>query len=675
MTLFKYGQDLTCFMIAGVKEPPRIDWEIKPEDMIATAKTAIAEAKEKIDIIAQISEGEETFENVVVKLERIIASAEKTLLPLGFMKYVSTDPAQRSAGGEVEKLESEFQNYLWSRVDLYNVVKRLEGEIDRLDGEDLRLYDKILKAFKRKGVDLDEKSRKTLTDLFNKHDQLQITFQKNLNEYKYFVKATEKDLDGVPESVIKALQKEEDHYLLPLDYPVYFPVMENAKQESLRKKMYEAFQNRGGIENTELLKEALSIRKQIADLLGYKNYAEYIIEEKMAKSPDRVIAFLEELKTHLQDKAKLEKEKMRKLKARTQGTSVEKTQLEYWDVSYYHNLILKEDYAIDQNVVREYFPLEVVLENMFHVYQTVLGLRFEEIENPNGWHPDVKQFLVYDRATNKYMGSFFLDLFPREGKFKHAAAFDIVQGTLLEDGKYQRPMAAMVANFTKPTETEPSLLQHREVVVLFHEFGHIMHQIVTEAKYARFSGANTAWDFVEAPSQMLENWVWDKQVLSMLSGHYTDPSKKLPEDIIENMIEAKLLNAGIQNLRQIFFAMIDMKYHLADSIDDPNQIWHDLFEEILTFKPLRNTHPASGFGHIMGGYAAGYYGYLWSKVYAQDMFTRFEESSPLDENVGLEYRQKILAKGGSEDEEQLVINFLGRKPNNKAFLRSLGIKA
>ncbi len=674
MTLFKYGQELTWLMIAVEEEPPHINWAIKPEDMIKTAKTVIEEAKTAIDEIAKTPEGRETFENVVVKLERVITTAERTLLPLGFMKYVSTNPEQRSAGGEVEKLESEFQNYLWSRVDLYNVVKRLGGELDRLEGEDYRLLDKILKAFKRKGVELDEKSRKTLTDLFNKHDQLQITFQKNLNEYKYFVRATKEELDGVPESVIKTLQKEGNQYLLPLDYPVYFPVMENAKLESLRKKMYEAFQNRGGIENTDLLKEALSIRKQIATLLGYKNYAEYIIEEKMAKTPERVISFLTELKGYLQDKAKLEKEKMRKLKARDLGISLEDARLEYWDVSYYHNLILKEDYAIDHNTVREYFPLETVLENMFNVYQTVLGLKFEEIENPNTWHPDVKQFLVYDKETNKYMGSFFLDLFPREGKFKHAAAFDIVQGTLLEGGKYQRPMAAMVANFTKPTETEPSLLQHREVVVLFHEFGHIMHQIVTEAKYARFSGANTAWDFVEAPSQMLENWVWDKQVLSMLSGHYTDSSKKLPEDIIERMIEAKLLNAGIQNLRQIFFAMIDMKYHLEENIEDPNKVWHDLFEEILTFKPLRNTHPASGFGHIMGGYAAGYYGYLWSKVYAQDMFTRFEKSSPLDEKIGLEYRQKILAKGGSEDEEQLVISFLGRKPDNKAFLRSLGIK-
>ena len=660
-------------IVKNVDAPPNFNWNISPEEMISLAKQTLKEAKEKIDSILELSDDEVTFENSLLTFEYALAEAGNILTPLEFLRYVSPAKEQRDAAAQIEEMSSKFINEVWSRKDLYDVIIKLQPLLETLTGEDRKLLEKTLSKFKKNGVGLPEEKRREFLELKNKLSELEIEYQKNLNEYKFLVKATEEELDGVPSDVVKTLQKEEEYYLLPLDYPVYFPVMENAKSESLRKRMFEAFNNKGGPKNSELLKEALEIRNKIAKMLGYSNFAELNIEEKMAKTPERVFSFLDDLYNSLKEKGEAEKRDLRNLKSEVEKKPLNDTELNAWDVSYLHNLMLKNKYSVDQNVVKEYFPLEYVINQMLEVYQQILGLKFEEENNPNVWHETVKQFKVYYKKTGKYVGAFYLDLFPREGKFKHAAAFDIIHAYLRPDGFYEHPVASMVANFTPSTPDKPSLMPHREVETLFHEFGHIMHQIVTEAKYARFSGANTAWDFVEAPSQMLENWVWDKTVLKKISKHYKN-DEPLPEDLIEKMLKAKLLNKAIFIIRQIFFSKIDMTYHTVEKVEDPNKLWHDIYQEITGFKPIRSTKPASGFGHIMGGYAAGYYGYLWAKVYAQDMFSKFEETSPLDEETGYKYRKIVLAPGGGADEEELVIKFLGRKPNKKAFLRSLGIE-
>jgi thimet oligopeptidase len=342
-----------------------------------------------------------------------------------------------------------------------------------------------------------------------------------------------------------------------------------------------------------------------------------------------------------------------------------------WDWRFYHNGLLKSEYAIDEFEVAKYFPLDAVIEGLFGVTQKMLGVRYEPAPDAPRWHDDVQAFDVFEADGTEPFARFYMDLFPRANKFNHAAAFTLRRGRRLADGTYQRPVSAIVANFTKPTATQPSLLRHGEVVTFFHEFGHILHQTLTRAQRARFSGTATERDFVEAPSQMLEHWVWEPDVLSSFSRHY-ETGEPLPNELLQSMIAAKNLNSGVMTLRQLFFAILDFTYHSPGFAGDTTKAVEEL-HSITGFPYPAGTHFQSGFGHLFG-YDAGYYGYLWSHVFGDDMYTRFEEHGALDEVTGRHYRKTILERGGSVDGDELVRGFLGREPNNAAFLRGLGLE-
>jgi Zn-dependent oligopeptidase len=327
--------------------------------------------------------------------------------------------------------------------------------------------------------------------------------------------------------------------------------------------------------------------------------------------------------------------------------------------------------------VAKYFPLEAVLEGLFDTMQTIFGVRFEAVEPANAWHPDVKLFSIFDRAADtaqtappEPVAHFFMDLFPRPNKFGHAAAFTLVSGRQLADGSYQRPVSAIVANFTKPSATQPSLLRHTEAVTLFHEFGHILHQTLTSTRCLRFSGTRTERDFVEAPSQMLEHWVWRPEVLAGFSRH-VDTGEPLPPDLLDAMLAAKNLDSGIFTTRQLYFAELDLAYHAAGERKDTTALAQEL-HTISGFEAPVDTYWQAGFGHLFG-YDAGYYGYKWSEVFADDMFTRFEAAGPLNPELGVEYRRQVLERGGAVDGDVLVREFLGREPNSDAFLKNLGL--
>jgi Zn-dependent oligopeptidase len=309
---------------------------------------------------------------------------------------------------------------------------------------------------------------------------------------------------------------------------------------------------------------------------------------------------------------------------------------------------------------------------MLAVYQKLLGLKFRKIENAALWHPDVKLYEITDDAGGEPIAYFYMDLFPRDGKYKHAAAFSLLTGRALPEGRYQKPVSAMVANFNKPTQNAPSLLTHDEVETFFHEFGHIMHQTLTKARYARFAGSATARDFVEAPSQMLENWVWDADIVGSLSGHYQDRSKKLPKELLDKMLAAKNVNSGLVHLRQLLFGSVDQNYHGVPP-SDTTVVYSRLAKDVAMIPTSPGTHPEASFGHLMG-YDAGYYGYLWSKVYAEDMFSKFKAEGVLNPVLGRRYRVEILERGSSRDEMESLKAFLGREPDEDAFLESIGLK-
>jgi thimet oligopeptidase len=451
-----------------------------------------------------------------------------------------------------------------------------------------------------------------------------------------------------------------------LDYPEIMPFMDNAESGRWRRELFLKNQNKGGESNIKVLEEAIRVRGEIARLLGYESWTAYVLEKRMAKTPDAVDRFLRDLGAKLAAKAEADMAKLAEAKRRHTGDGT----LEIWDWWYYTNRLLKTEYAVDDFEVAKYFPLQACIDGLFLVTQELLGIRYEPAPGAPRWHEDVQAYDIYDAGGSQPFARFYMDLYPRPNKFGHAAAFTLRAGRELADGGYQQPVSAIVANFTKPTPETPSLLRHTEVVTFFHEFGHILHQTLTRARFLEFSGTSTERDFVEAPSQMLEHWVWDRDVLGRFARHYKS-SEPLPADLLDAMVRAKHLSSGIRERRQLFFARLDFMLHSAGFDGDTTRAVRELYP-LTGFPYPADTHFQSGFGHLFG-YDAGYYGYLWSRVFGDDMFTRFESAGLLDRAIGLDYRRKILERGGTVDGDELVRSFLGREPNTDAFLRDLGL--
>lgn len=659
---------------AGASTPsPHLDYSLTPDRIQQECRSVKEKAERRYGELASLPAAEKTFRNTPGLFEEIGSDLGDEATSPTFPKYVSTDKKVRDAAHDCETLLEQFGVEIYSREDLYGALKAYAARGEPLQGEDKKLLEKTLLDFRRNGMELDPKGRKRVQKLKKKLVRLEGEFGKNLNEVKDYLAVAPAELEGLPEDFVKRLDKAEGGKLkVTLDYPDYFPFMRNAKSVEARKKLEQKFNNRAASANGRLLKKVLKLRREVSEALGYPTYAHYIQEDRMAKNPSNVNGFLSRLQKRLKEKADQELRVMGELKKKEEGPAAD-PRIYMWDFAYYNNLLKKTKYELDDEKVKEYFPMEVVTEGMLRIYQKVLGLTFREVKPTDTWHPDAQLFEVVDAGTGERVGHFYMDLFPREGKYKHAAAFTLIQGRKLPDGSYQKPVSAIVANFNKPTADRPSLLKHDEVETFFHEFGHIMHQVLTKARYGRFAGTSVARDFVEAPSQMMENWVWSADTLKGLSGHYKNKAHKIPDGLVKRMIEVKNLNSGLRYLRQAFYALVDMEYHTR-GVEDTTEVYGRLQEEIALIPMSPGTRPEASFGHLMG-YAAAYYGYLWSEVYAQDMFTRFEKGGLLNDRVGREYRQLILEPGRSRDEGGQIRKFLGRDPNEDAFLRNIGLGA
>jgi thimet oligopeptidase len=452
-------------------------------------------------------------------------------------------------------------------------------------------------------------------------------------------------------------------------------VMENAKNENTRLQLQTARDNLAKAANVPLLQQILVIRDNLAHKLGYKTWADYVIEVKMAKTATNAEDFLERLKVGLQPKFDAEIAEFRALKVKETGDA--NAQINLWDWRYYANQLKKEKYTIDEEALKVYFPYQNVLEGMFRIYQRIFGLKFQRLDAPYKWVSDLQLYAVSDATTGEPLGLFYLDMFPRKGKYNHFAEFGIIDGKLLAGGKYQRPTVALLCNFPAPQPGIPALLDHQDVETLFHEFGHAMHAILTRAKFARFSGTSVPGDFVEAPSQMLENWVWDKKVLDSFAADYRDPSKKIPEQILNQLKASKLAIEGTTYRRQLSFGLADMALHTrihagnaVDAIPLSNQIEAETF-----FPEPPDTAWAAFFGHIMGGYDAGYYGYAWADAIAADMATVFADAPDgfFDVAAGRRLRKEVYEMGDSRDVEISIGKFLGRKQSIDPFLKKIGM--
>src|SRR5690349_2323393 len=500
-------------------------------------------------------------------------------------------------------------------------------------------------------------------------------YESNITKAQKAVKFTREELEGVPDSFLEQVKGSNDEYTVMANITWhYITVMDNAKREDTRKKLIVAHDNLAREENIPLLDKILPLRDDIAHKLGYKTWADYETEVKMVKNAQTAVDFLEKLKTGLQPKFDAELAEFRRLKVKETGD--QNAQIKIWDWRYFSNQLKKEKYTVDAEQLRVYFPYQRVLDGMFSIYQDIFGLKFERVEAPYKWIGDLQLYAVSDSKTGEPLGLFYLDMFPREGKYHHFAQFGIIDGKLLPDGKYQRPTVALICNFPSPGKDKPSLLSHLDVETLFHEFGHAMHSIVTRAKYSRFSGTSVPRDFVEAPSQMLENWVWDKKVLDSFAADYRDSSKKIAEEILSKLKEAKLATEGTRYRRQLSFGLMDLTLH--SQIHDNNaKETLPLSNKILSevFLPLApDTAFVAYFGHLMH-YDAGYYGYAWADAIAADMATVFEKAPNgyFDKTAGHRLRKEIYEVGDSRDVNVSIEKFLGRPRSLEPFLKKIGI--
>lgn len=622
--------------------------------------------KERYAAIKAIPATERTFENTVVALATSEDDLTDKLAAMGFLKEVSSDLKVREAAAKVaEELHKKLVEIEYD-PRMYQALKEYAAKKEKLEGPDKILFTDYMKGYARMGFDLPKAKQARLKANIKKLGKLGIMFSRNLNEYKDYVLVTEQELDGLPETYKQSLTREGDKYKITLSYPDAYPYLAGAHDEAKRKELHDKFLRRGGTANVAILKQMAELRAANAKLLGYKSHFDYMTELRMAKSAANVHKFLSDLERRTKKQAMKDLKMLAEDKKKRTGNP--KARLETHDIAYLFKQIRKERFDIDGDLVKEYFPFEHVKDATLEAYQKLLGVSFKRRSGVSLWHTDAQLYDIFDKK-GEYLSSFTLDLYPREGKYGHAAAFDIVYGR--QEGKmYRAPLAAMVTNFPKPTPGNPSLMSHGEVETFFHEFGHIMHFTLTKAKYSDQSGFNVAHDFVEAPSQMLENWVWDTEMLKRLSKHYKT-GRPLPDDLVKRMIDAKLFGEAWGVRGQIVLATLDYILHTKGA-KNINSLYPKLEKKLLGLVPPKSQLYIAGFGHLAGGYDAGYYGYLWSRVYAEDMFTRFANEGVLNPKTGKDYRTWILEKGSSMEEIKLVENFLGRKPNNKAFLKSIG---
>lgn len=654
--VFRGHRPLTTAAMAPTKfrQPPQAPplFTGTPESVVKDTKEMLAQSKKVLDdIVAGISAQDATFDKVLLPIAHDENLQRLSAHILGFYQSVSTNRELRDASTEAEKLMDEYSIETSMREDVFKLVDAVLKKGDKLDPESQRLLEKDHKSYIRNGLNLPAgPKRDRFKEIKMRLSQLSIEFSKNLNEEKGGLWFTKEELDGVPSDVVDLLKQEDGKFFLTFKYPDLFPTLKYATNAATRQKVFVANENKVN-QNVPLFREAILLRDEMARLLGYPTFAEFVIEDKMMKSARKVDDFLNGLRERLAHGGLEEIKTLKALKKKDVESRGESYDDRYflWDHRFYDRLMQEQDYQLDQNLISEWFPLQTTIEGMLKIFEELFGLVFVEVTgkdrdaiSPTGkgddivWHEETQIFSVWDDESegSGFVGYLYLDLFPRQGKYGHAANFNLQPGFITKNGTRRYPATALVCNFSKPTAKKPSLLKHDEVTTLFHELGHGIHDLVSRTTYSRFHGTSTVRDFVEAPSQMLENWCWTPSQLKSLSRHYStlspeyneawklskesstteSPSETLPDDLIEKLLKTKNLNGALFNLRQLHFGIFDMTIHEPSSHEEIekleiselyNSLRKDISKldgpEVLGEKDDWGNGQAT-FGHLMGGY-------------------------------------------------------------------------
>ena len=643
---------------------------VSAESIVASTEAALAEAEGSIDAIVAL-DAPRTYANTMAALDLAILGVNDAYGTGPFMARVHPDGAVRKAAVGLEERVAKWGSDLVFRTDLYRAVAdyAASDEVMSLPADQRRLVDHWMRDFARAGHLLADDDRAELQQLKDRLIELEVSFASNLDEWEDALEVPLSVLADMPDEYIASLETghREDTRLVTMAYPDVTPFMQQVRDRELRRRLQHKFWNRAGDDNMPLLREAVELRNRIARLLGKTTWSHHAMELKMADGPGAVGEFYDTLLSGLD---RLGDEEKTGLTNALRGDHPDAS-IAAWDTAYYTNEIRKAEYGVDPNEVAAYFPLDRVIDGMFEVTGDVFGLEYNEVADTRGWHEDVRLYAIHNRGESKPIAYFYADLFPRQGKYGHAAAFSVEYGYRARDGSYRPPIAAIVANFTKPTDAAPSLLKHSEALTLWHEFGHILHFCLSTVDIARFSGYDTEWDFVEAPSQIMENWMWEPAVLQRFARHH-ETGEPIPDDLVQRLVAARNLHQGLGTLRQVFLGKFDMALHGVAATPDIDAVGREAYA--VTKLPFHeDTAFAASFGHLMGGYDAGYYGYLWAMVYGDDMFSEFARHGITNPEVGRRYRDEVLARGGERNAIDHVRAFLGREPSSKAFLTKLGI--
>lgn len=646
--------------------------DLTAEHIKEATDVSIKEARESLTKLYAIPKEQRTFDNTMLELDNIYNKAGNIYGSVYLMGSTHPDDAARNQADEGKAEFAKFFNEISLDENLYRAVKDYSetAEAKSLTGYKARFTQKTVEDFERNGFALPKEKRDELKAINDKLADLTILFQKNIAEVSDYLMVDETEIDGLQEDYKNARRQEDGKYKIDLTYPSYVPFMKFSNSESARKKLYTLYNNRAATKNPEVLIKVLILRQQMAELLGFKTYAEYRTGDRMAKTPQNVWDFENNLIDKLKEKAQIDYDELLSVKRVKLGDETIDV-IQPWESGYYNNILLKEKYELDQNLVKEYFETNNVIDGLFQITQNLFGVEYEEIKDPSVWHKDVRLFNV--KQDGKIISRFYIDLYPRPNKYSHAACFPMIGSKETENGP-QFPTATLVCNFPAPTADMPSLLPHGDVETFFHEFGHVLHSVLTKTKLSSQSGTSVSRDFVEAPSQIFENWTWNYESLKLFAKHYKT-GEVLPKELFDKMLAAKNVGSGLAFTQQVYYGILDFTLH--DKYDPTSskpvvEVMKELQNEITLYPYLDGTQMFAAFGHLMG-YAAGYYSYLWALVYADDMFSVFDKNGLMDVNTGKRYRDIILANGSSRDELEMVVEFLGRQPSQDAFFKAIGL--
>ncbi|MBO9585863.1 MAG: M3 family metallopeptidase [Flavobacterium sp.] len=656
--------------------------QIKIEDYVPAFQEGIALAKAEIDAIANNPEAP-TFENTIVAMDYSGDILDRLSSIFFNLNSAETNDEMQKIAQEVSPWLSELGNDIRLNAELFARVKAVydQKESLNLNPEQTTLLDKKYKSFSRNGANLPEDKKNQLREIDKELSTLSLQFGENVlaetNNFELHL-TDEKDLSGLPEGTIEAARllaknQEKEGWIFTLDHPSYVPFLTYADNRELRKKMAIAFGAKGfqknEFNNEENVLKIAKLRHERANLLGYKTHAHFVLEERMAESPEKVFSFLNDLLAKAKPAAQKEFAELTTFAKELDGIE----QLEKWDGAYYSEKLKQQLFNLDDEKLKPYFQLEKVLDGAFTIAKKLYGLTFTEVFDIDKYHEEVTTYEVRD-AKNDLVSIFYADFFPRKGK-RNGAWMTSFKSQYVKDGVNERPHISNVCNFTKPTETKPSLLTFNEVTTLFHEFGHGLHGMLANTVYPSLSGTSVYWDFVELPSQIMENWCYEPEALALFANHY-ETGEIIPIEYVQKIKESASFQEGLATLRQLSFGLLDMAWHGQDptNITDLKTFETEQFANTQLYPDVKENAMSTAFSHIFqGGYSSGYYSYKWAEVLDADAFEYFHENGIFNEEIAKKFKDNVLSKGGTEHPMTLYKRFRGQEPKPEALLKRAGL--